>query len=208
MKAKKLLVLLLGLALVFAFAACGPTDEEAAEEAPAEETAEEAAEEPAAEDAASETEEAAEVELPEINVPGQAIEFASPFTFKVNGTEVTSDQLKDLQIYKVKLENFLLDKDGNPATNKDTGEPLVVSYTGYKVVDILEAIGVEGSSVYAAASDGYESDVYDLSANPDYLILAVEKDKEQAPDGTLFFAPCFEQTTGRYVHSVVELIVE
>lgn len=204
MKAKKLLVLLLGLALVFAFAACAPAGEESAEEAPAEE----AAEEPAAEEATSETEEAVEVELPEINVPGQAIEFASPFTFKVNGTEVTSDQLKDLQIYKVKLENFLLDKDGNPATNKDTGEPLVVSYTGYKVVDILEAIGVEGSSVYAAASDGYESDVYDLSVNPDYLILAVEKDKEQAPDGTLFFAPCFEQTTGRYVHSVVELIVE
>jgi len=199
MKSNKLLALLLALAMVFTFAACGektPTTDDT--KTPTEDTT------PTTEPKQDET---PETTLPEIKVPSQAIEFASAFTFKVNGEEVTSEQLKDLQIYKVKLDT-LLDKEGNPATDKETGEPLVVSYTGYKVVDILNLLGVEGKTVIAAASDGFESAEYDLTVNPDYLILAVEKDKVQAEDGTLYFAPCFEQTNGKYVRSVVELIVK
>ena len=167
MKLSKILALLLCVVIVFSFAACGKTADDSADTtAPVEETTDATtpdAPEENTDDAAA---------LPEVKVPSQEITFASPFTFKVNGEEVTSEQLKDLQIYKVKLDN-LLDKDGNPATDKETGEPLVVSYTGYKIVDILNAIGVEGTTVYAVASDGFESAVYDLAVNPDHLILAV-----------------------------------
>lgn len=196
MKLKKLAVLLCCLALVFAFAACG---EEPATEDPAA-TATDVTE------PAEGTPAEGEAALPEINTPQAEITF-NDFTIKVNDTEVTYADLKDCQIYKVKLDN-LLTKDGTPATDKETGEPLVISYTGYKVADILAVAGVEGSTVYAVASDGFESEPYDLSVNPDYLIIAVEKDKEQAADGTVYFAPCFEQMNGKYVKAVNELVVE
>ena len=203
---KKLLVLLLAMLMVVCFAACGETNVEDNPEQQQEQTQEQAQDpqEDAQEPEESQDQEAA---LPEVKAPEQEITFANEFSFKVNDIEVTSEDLKDCQIYKVKLDT-LLDKDGNPATDKETGEPLVVSYTGYKLVDVLEAVGVSGATAIAVATDGFESDEYDLSYLPDYLILAVEKDKQQAADGTLYFAPCFEQTNGKYVKAVDQIIVK
>lgn len=199
MKFTKLLALIMAIAMVFSFAACSND----AEKTPETDTPSVSDEAPSSEAPKDD----AQAELPELKVPQTEIVFKD-FTFKVNGQEVKSSDLKDLTIYKVKLDN-LLSKDGSPATDKETGEPLVVSYTGYKLVDILKAIGVEGKTVYAVCSDGFESAVYELDAdNADYLIVGVEKDKEQAADGTLHFAPAFEQMNGKYAKSVTEFIVE
>lgn len=206
MKLSKILALVMALVMVFAFAACA--------KAPAAETPTEAptaapADAPAADDA--------DAELPELRVPEQAIEFKD-FSFTVNGKTITNAELKDCTIYKVKLDGYLYsDKDGEKvlATDKETGEPLSVAYTGYKLTDVLKAAGVEATkSVKVITSDGYDKfgnlmdgeDIvkatYDLTINPDYYIVAIEKNKEQAADGTIYFAPVMEDMNKQYASMV------
>ncbi|MDO5448099.1 MAG: hypothetical protein Q4F70_00640, partial [Clostridia bacterium] len=165
---------------------------------------------PAADDAAA---------LPEFTEPQQAIEFKD-FSFTVNGQEITNADLKDCTIYKVKLDGYLYsDKDGEKvlATDKETGEPLSVSYTGYKLADVLKAAGVDAkASVKVITSDGYDKfgnlagedgeivkATYDLTVNPDYYLVAIEKNKEQAADGTIYFAPVMEDMNKQYASMVV-----
>lgn len=204
MKLSKILALVMALVMVFAFAACAKAP---AAETPTEEATTTAA--PAADDA--------DAELPELRVPEQAIEFKD-FSFTVNGKTITNAELKDCTIYKVKLDGYLYsDKDGEKvlATDKETGEPLSVAYTGYKLTDILKAAGVEATkSVKVITSDGYDKfgnlmdgeDVvkatYDLTINPDYYIVAIEKNKEQAADGTIYFAPVMEDMNKQYASMV------
>lgn len=204
MKLSKILALVMALVMVFAFAACAKAP---AAETPTEEATTTAA--PAADDA--------DAELPELRVPEQAIEFKD-FSFTVNGKTITNADLKDCTIYKVKLDGYLYsDKDGEKvlATDKETGEPLSVAYTGYKLTDILKAAGVEATkSVKVITSDGYDKfgnlmdgeDVvkatYDLTINPDYYIVAIEKNKEQAADGTIYFAPVMEDMNKQYASMV------
>lgn len=204
MKLSKILALVMALVMVFAFAACAKAP---AAETPKEEATTTAA--PAADDA--------DAELPELRVPEQAIEFKD-FSFTVNGKTITNAGLKDCTIYKVKLDGYLYsDKDGEKvlATDKETGEPLSVAYTGYKLTDILKAAGVEATkSVKVITSDGYDKfgnlmdgeDVvkatYDLTINPDYYIVAIEKNKEQAADGTIYFAPVMEDMNKQYASMV------
>ena len=193
MKLKRTLALLLCLAVLFAFAACGGNEEQ-----PSQEPTPSASVEPSP---SAET-----PTLPEIKAPQMEITFKD-FSFKVNDKVITNADLKDCQVYKVTLNN-ILSKDGLPATNKETGEPLVVTYMGYKLADVLTVAGVQGTTAYAVASDGYESAEYDLSVNPDYLIVAIEKDKTQAGDGSVYFAPCFEQLNGKYVSAVTQIVVK
>ena len=210
MKLSKILALVMALVMVFALAACtaAPATEPTTE---APETTEAA---PAGDDAA----------LPELRVPEQAIEFKD-FSFTVNDKTITNADLKDCTIYKVKLDGVLYsDKDGEKvlATDKETGEPLSVAYTGYKLTDILKAAGIEATkSVKVICSDGYDKfgnlkgedgeivkGTYDLTINPDYYIVAIEKNKEQAADGTLYFAPCMEDMNKQYASMVAGFEVE
>ena len=207
MKLSKILALVMALVMVFAFAACA--------KAPAAETPTEAptaapTDAPAADDV--------NAELPELRVPEQAIEFKD-FSFTVNDKTITNADLKDCTVYKVKLDGYLYsDKDGEKvlATDKETGEPLSVAYTGYKLTDILKAAGVEATkSVKVITSDGYDKfgnlkgedgeivkATYDLTLNPDYYIVAIEKNKEQAADGTIYFAPVMEDMNKQYASMV------
>ena len=195
MKLKKLVTLLVVLSSVFSLVAC--SSNEPKPQVPESDPVVEPTSDPEP-----------EVKLPEVMVPASAIEFLD-FSFTVNGNEVKYADLNGIEVVKVKID-YLLDKNGNPATDKETGEPLVVSYTGYRLVDVLKAIGVDytGKSVYAVCSDGFESDPYEFNDLAEYLIIGVEKDKEQASDGTLYFAPVFEQTNGKYARAVVGFVVE
>lgn len=180
MKLTKVLALVFSLVMVFSFAACGAdTANEQPTEAP--------------------TAAATETALPEIKHPEAGnVQFAKEFSIKVNGKEVTSADLKDAELTKITVET--INSKGN------AGE---ATYTGYAVAEVLKVAGVaDAKTVRAVCSDGYESDTYDLTKNPEYLVVAVEKDKEMSEDGSLWFAPCTETTTGKYCSMVVEIVAE
>lgn len=207
MKLSKILALVMALVMVFAFAACS--------KAPVAETPTDAPDTtaPVADDTAT------DATLPELKVPDKAIEFKD-FSFTVNDKTITNADLKDCTIYKAKLDGYLYsDKDGEKvlATDKETGDPLSVTYTGYKLTDILKAAGIDATkSVKVITSDGYDKfgnlkgedgeivkATYDLTVNPDYYIVAIEKNKEQAADGSLYFAPLMEDMNKQYASMVV-----
>ena len=120
------------------------------------------------------------------------------FSFKVNGKEVTNATLEGLHIYKVSVN----------VTNKK-GATSEVSYTGYKLIDVLAACGVtEYTKVKAVANDGYESELTAEQATSEYTLIAIEKDKELGEDGTIWVAPCLETSSSAYCKLVVEIIAE
>ena len=125
------------------------------------------------------------------------VEFAD-FSFKVNDKEVTNDTLKDLHIYKVKVE--VINKKG--AVSEAT-------YTGYKLIDVLAAMDINDyTTVKAVANDGYEDELTTEQAKSEYTIIAIEKDKELGEDGTVWVAPCLETEAGAYCKLVAEIKAE
>lgn len=152
----------------------------------AEAPAEDAAEAPAEENAG-----------PEMADKTEKVTFAD-FCFKVNGKDVTNAELEDLHIYKVKVN----------VTNKK-GETFEVGYTGYRLSDVLEKLGLEGcTAVKAIASDGYETELTPEQIESEYTVIAIEKDKETGEDGTVWVAPCMETENSKYVKLVVEITAE
>jgi len=150
-----------------------------------EEPVEEPAEEPA--DAAP--------EAPELSDKTDKVTFAD-FSFKVNGQEVTNATLEGLRIYKVSVN----------VTNK-SGNTSEASYTGYKLIDVLAALGItDYTTVKAVANDGYESELTAEQAVSEYTLIAIEKDKELGEDGTIWVAPCLETSSSAYCKLVVEII--
>lgn len=134
---------------------------------------------------------------PEIADRTDKVEFA-PYSFLVNGTEVTNDTLEGLSIYKIDAQ----------VTNKK-GEQKVTTYTGYRLSDVLAAAGVtEYTTVKAVANDGYETALELETANSEYTLLAIERDKEVGEDGTVWVAPCLEQEASAYPKLVVEIVAE
>ncbi len=129
---KKLLVLLLALALVLSFAACGATDEEAAEEAPAEEAA---AEETAAEETPAEE--------------SSAVEGINHIVlFESNVADLEATDVNGVQAYSV--ADFIAAK-----LNAPTGAAKVVATDGYAVDTTVEDI----SSLYITL-DGDNAPVF------------------------------------------------
>ena len=129
---KKLLVLLLALALVLSFAACGATDEEAAEEAPAEEAA---AEETAAEETPAEE--------------SSAVEGINHIVlFESNVADLEATDVNGVQAYSV--ADFIAAK-----LNAPTGAAKVVATDGYAVDTTVEDI----SSLYITL-DGDSAPVF------------------------------------------------
>lgn len=134
---------------------------------------------------------------PELADKTDKVTFAD-FCFKVNGQDVTNADLEGLHIYKVSV--FVTNKKG------ETSE---VGYTGYKLIDVLAALGItDYTTVKAIANDGYESELTAEQAVSEYTIIAIEKDKETGEDGTIWVAPCLETSSSAYCKLVVEIVAE
>ena len=122
------------------------------------------------------------------------IEFGMGTDF--HGQDVTNATLEGLRIYKVTVN----------VTNKK-GNTSEVTYTGYKLADVLTACGVtDYTSVKAIASDGRTSEFTAEQAASEYALLAIEKDKEVGEDGTVWVAPCLETSASAYCKLVVEIV--
>lgn len=135
--------------------------------------------------------------LPEILDRTGKVQFGE-FSFLVNGAEVTNATLEGLHIYKI-----------DAATTNSKGETSTSTYTGYRLSDVLAACGVTGyASVKAVANDGYETELTLDSANSEYTLVAIEKDKETGEDGTVWVAPCLEDSSKAYCKLVVEIVAE
>ena len=135
--------------------------------------------------------------VPEIQDRTDKVEFA-PYSFLVSGTEVTNDTLAGLSIYKI-----------DATVTNSAGETSTSTYTGYRLSDVLAACGAEGyTSVKAVANDGYETELGLESADSEYTLLAIEKDKETGEEGTVWVAPCLETSSKAYCKLVVEIVAQ
>ena len=135
--------------------------------------------------------------LPEILDRTGKVQFDG-FSFLVNGAEVTNATLEGLHIYKI-----------DAVTTNSKGETSTSTYTGYRLSDVLAACGVTGyAAVKAVANDGYETGLTLASANSEYTLVAIEKDKETGEDGTVWVAPCLEDSSKAYCKLVVEIVTE
>ena len=121
-----------------------------------------------------------------------------PFTFVVNGTEVTNDILNGVKIYKITCDAL---------NSKDA--IITSTYTGYVLKDVLDKLGVDtNKKITAVASDGYKLELTSEQVNSEFTLIAIEKDKELGKDGTVWLAPCEEDKTKKYASGVVEITVE
>ena len=136
-------------------------------------------------------------EAPELSDKTDKVTFAD-FCFKVNGQEVTNATLEGQRIYKVSVN--VVNKNGNASE---------ASYTGYKLIDVLAALGItDYTTVKVIANDGYETELTAEQAASEYTLVAIEKDKELGEDGTIWVAPCLETSSSAYCKLVVEIIAE
>ena len=136
-------------------------------------------------------------EAPELSDKTDKVTFAD-FCFKVNGQEVTNATLEGQRIYKVSVN--VVNKNGNASE---------ASYTGYKLIDVLAALGItDYTTVKVIANDGYETELTADQAASEYTLIAIEKDKEMGEDGTIWVAPCLETSSSAYCKLVVEIIAE
>ena len=136
-------------------------------------------------------------EAPELSDKTDKVTFAD-FCFKVNGQEVTNATLEGQRIYKVSVN--VVNKNGNASE---------ASYTGYKLIDVLAALGItDYTTVKVIANDGYETELTAEQAASEYTLIAIEKDKETGEDGTIWVAPCLETSSSAYCKLVVEIIAE
>lgn len=119
------------------------------------------------------------------------------FCFKINGQEVKNADLEGLKIYR----NTVVTKNSKDVVSQS-------KYSGYVLKDVLEKLNISGSKVKAIASDGYENELAAEYFTDPLTIIAIEKDKEVGKDGTVWLAPCSDNTSGSYAREVVELIVE
>lgn len=132
--------------------------------------------------------------LPEIQDKTDKVQF-QPYSFLINGTEVTNDTLAGLSIFKITVTT--VNSKGNSSDS---------TYTGYKLADVLAACGVtDYASVVAVANDGYESSIEKAAADSAYTLVAIEKDKEVGEGGTIWVAPCEATESKSYAKLVVEL---
>lgn len=121
-----------------------------------------------------------------------------PFSFIIDGTEVTNESLAGVKIYKITCDAL---------NSKDA--VITSTYTGYVLKDVLDKLGVDTSKkITAVASDGYKLELTSEQVNSEFTLVAIEKDKELGKDGTIWVAPCAEDRTKKYASSVTEITVE
>ncbi len=126
------------------------------------------------------------------------VEFA-PYSFMINGAEITNETLAGLSIYKV-----------TAVTENNSGEISEATYTGYVLSDVLAAIEAPAAPtrVAAVANDGYEMELSAEQIASEFTIVAIEKDKELGEEGTIWLAPCADTSAKNYAKLVVDIIVE
>lgn len=135
--------------------------------------------------------------LPEIADKTDKVQFA-PYSFKLNGADVTNETLEGLPIYKISV-----------TVTNSKGNTSDAAYTGYKLADVLAACGLEScTQLSAVASDGHTSELAAELIHSDYTLIAIEKDKETGENGTVWLAPCSETSSGAYAKLVVEIVAE
>ncbi|MDO5440771.1 MAG: hypothetical protein Q4F12_04470 [Erysipelotrichaceae bacterium] len=119
------------------------------------------------------------------------------FSFKINGNEITNADLDGLKIYR----NTVVTKNSKDVVSQN-------KYSGYVLKDVLAKLGISGTKVTAIADDGYTSELTEDIINNDLTIIAIEKDKETGKGGTVWIAPCAENSSGKYGKGIVEIVVE
>lgn len=119
------------------------------------------------------------------------------FSFKINGQEITNADLDGLKIFR----NTVVTKNSKDVVSQS-------KYSGYVLKDVLEKLNISGNKVTAIASDGYKNELKEEYINDPLTIIAIEKDKEVGKDGTVWLAPCADNTSGSYAREVIELVVE
>ncbi|MCQ2414495.1 MAG: hypothetical protein MJ063_00375 [Lachnospiraceae bacterium] len=138
-----------------------------------------------------------ELAAPDVQDKTGKIEF-TPFSFKVNGQDVTNAELERLSVYKAKV-----------TVKNSKGHISEQTYSGYVLKDVLEKLGLSGAkTVKVIASDGYESEVSAEDLSSEITLIAIEKDKAAAEDGSVWLAPCSETTSGKYAKGVIEIKAE
>ena len=133
--------------------------------------------------------------LPEIADRTDRVEF-EPYSFLVNGIEVTNETLEGLRIFRI-----------TALTVNNAGEERENTYTGYQLGEVLARLGLDdATTVTAVATDGYEAEYdYDAIISP-HTLVAIERDRELGEDGTIWIAPCAETGARSYARDVVELV--
>ena len=177
---KKLLSLLIALLMAFSLAACTPTAPPAdpAPAGPAAPVTPAAPTGPVAE------------EVSGVTIPA--------FALAVNGKELSQDDMAAYPIYSVQATSV------NSAGTEST-----TTYVGFALKDVLDAAGLSESYVWveAAADDGYAVSFSDKDLiEADTTLIALTKDGSQF-DSSPWFAPCTEETTGKYMKGCVSIIV-
>lgn len=175
---KKLLIILLSLALVFAFAACGQPAE-----TPAETPAEAPAETPAEAPAAPVAEEVKGVTIPE-------------FSVTINGVAVDNTAMAAYPVYSVQATSV-----------NSSGTESTTTYIGFAMKDVLAAAGLNEAYIWleATADDGYAVTFLGDVLAPE-ILLAISKDGSQFATAP-WFAPCVSQVTGDYLKNCVSILV-
>ena len=121
-----------------------------------------------------------------------------PFSFIIDGTEVTNESLAGVKIYKITCDAL---------NSKDA--VITSTYTGYVLKDVLDKLGIDkNKKITAVASDGNKLKLTSEQVNSEFTLVAIEKDKELGKDGTIWVAPCEEDKTKKYASSVTEITVE
>ena len=135
--------------------------------------------------------------LPEIADRTDMIEF-EPYSFLINGVEVTNDMLEGLSIFRI-----------TAVTENSAGEINESTYSGYRLASVLEVLGLsDATTVKAVAADGFESVLEGDLIISDHTLIAIERDREVGENGTVWLAPCSETGARNYARDVVEIIVE
>lgn len=178
---KKILSLILVLALVLSLAACGGTTPEttgAPETTNAPETT------GAPEKNAPVAEEVKGVTVPE-------------FAIMINGVKVDNVMMAAYPTYSVTA--FSVNSSGTESTT---------TYIGFAVTDVLAAAGLTENYIWleATADDGYAIEVTGEIVTAPTTLLAISKNGEQFKTAP-WFAPCDSETTGDYLKNMVSILV-
>lgn len=175
---KKILSMILVLALALSLAACGTTAPVETTAAPVETTA------PAATNPAPVAEEVKGVTIPE-------------FAIMINGVKVDNVMMAAYPTYSVTA--FSINSSGTESTT---------TYVGFAMTDVLAAAGLTENYIWleATADDGYAIEVTGEIVTASTTLLAITKNGEQFKTAP-WFAPCGSETTGDYLKNMVSILV-
>lgn len=148
-------------------------------------------------DTPAETPAQPELKAPVAEDKSDKIKFAD-FSFKVNDKEVTNADLEGLRIFRITV-----------TTQNSKGAVTEAKYSGYILSEVLAKMGIENpKSVKAVANDGYENTLSAEDIASELTIIAIEKDKATAEDGSVWMAPCNQTSSKAYGKGIINIVAE